>query len=264
MFKKKKTQIDYSNPENTMKTNLTVGQRDKIRRTVNNEMETTLQIKYEQFDEDPGMNLNSTQRPVGKLKGSNPGRSVRITFSKTQLSTMKEVVVAPLSVRKPKTKADKDIVEKMVELSLTPGDAKIKRVQFNDIPVIHEFEGHNIFGRIAKLAIPFIKNTLLRVLETLGLAAATGAFSGAAHKKTGDRGLKRADGSIKVTKKQLEDLMELAYFMHEYKFVKSNFVDMMDRYLKKQSGGFIGELLSSLAASFIPSLISGNGLKSAE
>ena len=40
----------------------------------------TLQIEYEQVDEDPGMNFNLTQRQVDKLKSLNPGRSVRITF----------------------------------------------------------------------------------------------------------------------------------------------------------------------------------------
>ena len=92
------------------KMSLTIGQKGKIRKAVNIELETTLHNKYEQTDEDPGMNLNLTQRQVDKLKGLNPGRSVKITFRKTQLSTMKDIVIAPLSVEKLKAKVDRDIV----------------------------------------------------------------------------------------------------------------------------------------------------------
>ena len=95
----------------------------------------------------------------------------------------------------------------MVELSLTPLDVeKIKKVRFNDIPEVYEFEGNGI----ASLILPFVKNVLPKVLGTLGLAAATGAVSGAANKKASGRGIRRVGGAIKVTKKQLADMMEIA------------------------------------------------------
>ena len=50
----------------------------------------------------------------------------------------------------------KKVVEKMVELSLTPTDVeKLKKVRFNDVPEVWEFEGDGI----ASLVLPLIKNT---------------------------------------------------------------------------------------------------------
>ena len=82
----------------------------------------------------------------------------------------------------------------MVELSLTPGDVeKLRKVGFNDIPEIHEFEGNNIFRTIGKSAIPLINNTLPKVLGTLGLTAATGAT----HKTTSGRDSKQTGDSVR-------------------------------------------------------------------
>ena len=41
------------------------------------------------------MNLSLTKRQVDKLNGLNPEKLFRITFNKTQLSTMKEVAFVP-------------------------------------------------------------------------------------------------------------------------------------------------------------------------
>ena len=130
----------------------------------------TLQIKYEQVDQDPEIILNLTQRHVDKLKDLSAIRAFRLNFSKTQLMLLKKAVVVPSTVRTPAKESKSDmmvngVVEKMVELTLTPSDnEKIKKVRYIDIPKVHEFEGESIFGTIAKLAIPFIKNTLPKAL----------------------------------------------------------------------------------------------------
>ena len=65
---------------------------------------------------------------------------------------------------------------------------RIKKVRFNDIPEVYEFEGDGI----ASLVLPFVKNVLPKVLTVhLGLAAATGAVSGAANKKASGRSIGR-------------------------------------------------------------------------
>ena len=91
-------------------------------------------------------------------------------------------------------------------------------------------EGENIF----RLALPFIKQVLPKVLGTLGLAAASGAVSGATHKAT-------SGGSIPYTKKDNKIMQDLCKDM-------------------EMEGGFIGTLLAGLAGSLLPSLLGGKGL----
>ena len=94
-------------------------------------------------------------------------------------------------------------------------------------------EGENIF----KLALPFLKKVLPKVLGTLGLAAASGGISGAVHKA--------ASGGSIYTKSDYEITEDLYKKMHGSSI---------------QSGGFIGTLIASLAGSLLPSLLGGNGV----
>ena len=231
----------------TVKVRLSENQRRRLKSAIKNDSDLRLQINMLDVGNENGLALNLTQAQVNRLKSLGKGRAARITLSKTQLKSLDDDEDKP--------------VDKMISLSLTPSDIeKIKKVRFNDIPEVFEFEGNSIFGSIAKIALPLVKNIATKILPTLGLAAATGAISGAAHKKTSGRGLYRAGDSLKLSKKELEDMMKIANLMEDRKMLDSGFVKRMNKDLKQQKGGFLSALLGGLAASLIPSLISGKGL----
>ena len=95
------------------------------------------------------------------------------------------------------------------------------------------------------------------------MAAATGAVSGATHKATSGKGLRRTTGGkIDLTRNELSKLMELGNACECHKIVKDGFVNKMNKDVKEQRGKFLPMLLGSLAASLIPSLL-GKGLKRA-
>ena len=72
------------------KIKLSSGQQQKLKRGINNQMETILQINSDNIGKDPGMTLNLTKAQVSKLDKLSSGKSVRIKFSKTQLESMKK------------------------------------------------------------------------------------------------------------------------------------------------------------------------------
>ena len=165
---------------------------------------------------------------------------------------MKKAVVAPLSEKTTakKRKSDKMVdcvFEKMAELILTPADIeKIEKVRFNDIPEARELErqeGESIFETIAKLAIPFIRNTLPKVLGTLGLEAATGCVQAAVRNKVSGKGIRMVGGTIKVTKGQLEDVMKLGNIAEECGCMKTSLVNPIVQDIRKLSGGLLVSLL---------------------
>ena len=105
-------------------------------------------------------------------------------------------------------------------------------------------EGENIF----KLALPFIKKVLPKVLGTLGLAAASGGISGAVHKA--------ASGGSIYTKSEYDITDDLYKEMYGSSIAAS----LGSQVGVTQSGGFIGTLIASLAGALLPSLL-GNGVK---
>ena len=110
-------------------------------------------------------------------------------------------------------------------------------------------------GSIIKLALPFVKKVLPKIAASLGLAAASGAISGATHKATSGRG-------IKVNRKDLEEIMKLGNACECHKIVPYRFIDKMNKDVQEQRGGFFGTLLAGPARSLLPSLL-GKGIKRA-
>ena len=94
---------------------------------------------------------------------------------------------------------------------------KMKQVRFTDIPEVYDYEveGYEI-SAIAKLASPFIKNVLPKVLGTLGLAAATRAVSGAIRKATSDE-------SIEIDEDDLAKLVTTGNMLGKAEMVKPGF-----------------------------------------
>ena len=66
--------------------------------------------------------------------------------------------------------------------------------------------------------------------------------------------------TIKVSKKQLNDMMKVANLI-DSNTNKYKIVNKMNKDLKCMKGGFIGTLLAGLAGSILPSLLSGKRLK---
>ena len=108
-------------------------------------------------------------------------------------------------------------------------------------------EGENVF----KLALPFIKKVLPKVLGTLGLAAASGGISGAVHKAAAGNGVGKATSGGSIYTKSDYDITD-----DLYKKMHGSSITSLST---TQSGGFIGTLIASLAGSLLPSLL-GKGL----
>ena len=120
---------------------LTQAQQTKLRMAIEHDEEVILQIKKENVDQPGGSTLKLTRTQLERLNKLDAGKSARLTFSKSQLKAIKGVRTST-----------KKVVEKMAELSLTPTDVeKLKKVRFNDIPEVWEFEGDGIASLIFHL-----------------------------------------------------------------------------------------------------------------
>ena len=200
-------------------------------------------LRKQNVDQPGGSTLKLTRTQLKRLNKLDAGKSARLTFDKTQLKAIKGVRTTT-----------KKVVEEMAELSLTPMDVeKPTKVRFNDIPEVWKGDG------IASLILTFIKSTSPKVLGTLRLAAATGAVSGAANKKASGRGITRIGGSIKISKNNLENMMQMGNVIDERTNNKYKIVNKMNNDLKAMNGGLIGTLLAALPGSILPSLLSAKG-----
>ena len=196
--------------------------------------------------------LMLTQTDINHL-----AKSSQVHLSKTQLKSNKHIFellqrtpkapatpkkslsINPLPIVKDPGKEIKKIITDYKQ-SLSAQDLDQISAMINNLLMLKEppQNGESIF----KLALPFIKQVLPKVLGTLGLAAASGAVSGATHKATSGRGAKYTKGDAMI----IQDLYGKMYG-------KSIFADKME-------GGFIGTLLAGLAGSLLPSLLGGKGL----
>ena len=183
---------------------LTQAQQTKLRMAIEHDEEVILQIKKENVDQPGGSTLKLTRTQLERLNKLDAGKSARLTFSKTQLKAIKGVRTST-----------KKVVEKMAELSLTPTDVeKLKKVRFNDIPEVWEFEGDGI----ASLILPFIKNTLPKVLRTLGTSSSYWEpYLEQLIRRLREEELNRVgkEGSIKISKNNLEKMMQMANVVDE-------------------------------------------------
>ena len=223
----------------------------KVKSAIEEKTGTVIQITRDNLVTDLSGDYNITvpltKTQVEKLdKLTDNG--IRLKLSKTQLSSGSNTSVTSTS------KASD------VELVVTPAEKKkintelLKLLSLKEHEEKLEQDGAGI-GSLFKLALPFVKKVLPKIAASLGLAAASGAISGATHKATSGRG-------IKVNRKDLEEIMKLGNACQCHKTVPSNFVDKMNRDVQEQRGGFLGTLLAGLAGSILPSLL-GKGIKRA-
>ena len=212
----------------------------KVKSAIEEKTGTVIQITRDNLSGDYNITVPLTKTQVEKLNKLTDN-GVRLKLSKTQLSV-------PSTTR---TTSSRD-----VELVVTPAEKKKINTELLKLLSLkeHEQDGKGL-GSIFKLALPFVKKVLPKIAASLGLAAASGAISGATHKATCDRG-------NKANRKDLEEIMKLGNACQCHKTVPSNFVDKMNRDVQEQRGGFLGTLLAGLAGSILPSLL-GKGIKRA-
>ena len=215
----------------------------KVKSAIEEKTGTVIQITRDNLSGDYNITVPLTKTQVEKLNKLTDN-GVRLKLSKTQLSV-------PSTTRTTRTTSSRD-----VELVVTPAEKKKINTELLKLLSLkeHEQDGKGL-GSIFKLALPFVKKVLPKIAASLGLAAASGAISGATHKATSGRG-------IKVNRKDLEEIMKLGNACECHKTVPSNFVDKMNRDVQEQRGGFLGTLLAGLAGSILPSLL-GKGIKRA-
>ena len=231
---------------------LSASQLTKIKSAIKNDENVTIQVGDKNFTENGNVTLNLTETQLNKVDKLNPGKQVRLNLSKTQLGKMKDT----------SDKLDK------ISLKVTSKDVKQIDNELSKLMTLNDFDESNIqsgdgIGAIFKLALPFVKKVLPKVLGTLGMAAATGAVSGATHKATSGKGLRRiTGGKIDLTRDELEEIMKPGNACHCQEIVDDDFIEKMNKDVKLQRAGFLPVLLGGLAASLLPSLF-GKGLKRA-
>ena len=229
--------------------NLSSNQIMRINKAIKDNTDVTIQIGMKNVV--PGTHtgnftLNLTPTQVKKLISLSGDRQIRFHLSKTQLSA---------GATGETTKTRKDISRKIKELSLavTPGERGkineeiVKLMALLDIDESTVQEGSGI-GSLFKLALPVVKKVLPKIAATLGLSAISGAVSGATHKATKGKGLERVGGKITLNKNEMKQLMRLGNACTVCGLVEKDFVGKMNSDIKKQSGGFLGTLLASVAA----------------
>ena len=232
----------------TVSIRLSPSQLTKLRNAIKNNEGITIQVGSRNVNGNGNVTLNLTDTQVDKVNKLASGKQVRLNLSKTQLKSL--------------GKADSS--DGKISLTVTPNQIKAIEGELGKLMALNDYDESQSgtgLGAIFKLALPFVKNTLPKVLGTLGMAAATGAVSGATHKATSGKGLRRTTGGkIDLTRNELSKLMELGNACECHKIVKDGFVNKMNKDVKEQRGKFLPMLLGSLAASLIPSLL-GKGLK---
>ena len=236
---------------------LTDSQLKKVSTAVKNGDSVAIQVSKKSMGSPGNIVLNLTNRQVTKLNGLQSSET-RILLSKTQLKGTHVNSSPPANV---KSSADLQFKVTGVQKDKIANELQ-KLMILNDVSESQFQDGEGI-GSIFKLALPFVKKILPKVLGTLGLAAASGAVSGATHKATKGKGIRRVGGTINLNKSELEEMMKLGNACHCNKIVPANFVKKMNDDVKEMKGGFIGTLLASLAGSLLPGLLTGNGLRRA-
>ena len=114
---------------------------------------------------------------------------------------------------------------------LTPRNVKkIRWVRLNDIPEVSDSEvaGDGI-GAFTKLDLPFIQKVLSDILGIFGVAAATGAVSGATQKAT-------SGASFKIDNDDLTELVKFRNMMEQHGRLDKKFKEEMNRFFVKQKG----------------------------
>ena len=179
-------------------------------------------------------------------------KSSQVHLSKTQLKSNKHILdllhkspgttAAPkkfLSINPlPVVKDPGKEIEKLIEdyrQNLTVEELDDIGTMINNLLTLKEppQEGEGIFA----LALPFIKQVLPKVLGTLGLAAASGAVSGATHKATSGRGTKYTKGDAQITQE-----------LYRKMYGKSIFEEKNERWLHWNTTGWFGGIPSSKLA----------------
>ena len=234
----------------TVSIRLSPSQLTKLRNAIKNDEGITIQVGSRNVNGNGNVTLNLTDSQINKIDKLASGKQVRLNLSKTQLK----------SLGRDAGKSN----DGKISLTVTPNQIKAIEGELGKLMALADYDESQSgtgLGAIFKLALPFVKNTLPKVLGTLGMAAATGAVSGATHKAISGKGLRRTTGGkIDLSRKELEDIMKLGNSCQCHGIVKDGFVNKMNKDIKEQRGKFLPMLLGSLAASLIPSLL-GKGLK---
>ena len=216
--------------------------------------------------------LMLTQTDINKLENNN--KSNQIHLSKTQLQSNKHLLSSKSkkksveqksttveqksttveqkstkSTQSDKTSTKDSDITKLIDDYIR--NLKVKEleeliIQINEIVKLkqEDFTGAGI-GNLFKLAIPFAKKVLPKILGTLGLAAASGAISGATHKTT---------SGMSINSKDLRIIDDLYHEMGKTDGYEGKSI------YNEQSGGFIGTLLATLAGTLLPSPLGGKGV----
>ena len=209
---------------------LSENQIEKIIRGIEHDVSVTIRL---------GSGTIPTYLMLTKTDINHLSKSSQIHLSKTQLKNNKHLLkdqpktlkLNPLPIVKDVGEDIKEQLERYMQ-SLTVDELYEIIQLITDLLTLKEApqDGEGILS----LALPFIKQVLPKVLGTLGLAAASGAVSGATHKAT-------SGGEISFTKKDNKMMQDLCKEM-------------------KRKDGFIGTLLAGLAGNLLPSLLGGKGL----
>ena len=185
--------------------------------------------------------INLTQSQIEKLRhGKQHDKSVTLQLERSQLGGQHELHLTQRQVNKLK-----GMKSASVRITLSRSQMKYQRGGF--------------LGAIAKVALPFLKNTLPKlaktVIPTLGLSALSGLVSGSVDKKVSGRGV-----VVKIPEKDAMLMFKTCSDCERHGIIPKGSTEQAIREVKEQKGGFLGTLIASLAGSLLPTLLGGKGL----
>ena len=169
--------------------NFSPSQVQNIKSGIKNKTSVRVQLSRESLN-NGNVLFPLTKTQVDKLSKLDSGKSARITLSNAQLSKFNVGKSDAGSETIPFNLTVKNNAELKKLMLLSEAGSNLEKL----------FEGKGL-GSIFKVALPFIKKVLPKVLGTLGLAGASGAISGIAHRKV-------SGGTIDLTKSEVENAME--------------------------------------------------------
>ena len=135
----------------TVSIRLSPSQLTKLRNAIKNNEGITIQVGSRNVNGNGNVTLNLTDSQINKIDKLASGKQVRLNLSKTQLKSL--------------GKADSS--DGKISLTVTPNQIKAIEGELGKLMALDDYDESQSgtgLGAIFKLALPFVKNTLPKVL----------------------------------------------------------------------------------------------------
>ena len=143
-------------------------------------------------------------------------------------------------------------------------DIKLSKTHLSKMMQLQGFLGR-LIGPLLKTGLPLIKNVIKpwakSVLIPLGLTAAASRADAGIHKKILGSG---HNTTLIISNYEINDIAKVVKSLEDSSLLFKGVTETVQNEVKKQKGGFLSMLLSTLGASFLGNLLTRKGIYRAE